>query len=76
MVWCLVLPSSPLNKILQKQQCYQSLMGLLAVFTLTAENALIINCSEGALSLEYVQRSGGKPLAIQEFLKGYSAFNI
>ncbi len=35
-----------------------------------AEKELIVACGEGALSLKKVQKAGGKPLAINDFLRG------
>lgn len=37
---------------------------------LKAENELIIGCKDGAVSLQKVQKAGGKPMAIQDFLRG------
>ncbi len=37
---------------------------------LSCDNNLIIACKNGALSLNKVQKAGGKPLDIKEFLKG------
>lgn len=43
-------------------------------FLQTPEYPWIICCSEGALSLEKVQKPGSKPLSTTEFLRGYAAF--
>ena len=37
---------------------------------LRADNELIIACGKGALSLKNVQKSGGKPMNINDFLRG------
>lgn len=35
-----------------------------------ADSCLVIGCGEGALSLKKVQKAGGKPMLIQDFLRG------
>ena len=37
---------------------------------LKADNELIIACGQGAVSLKKVQKAGGKPMNIQDFLRG------
>ena len=37
---------------------------------ISADNELVIGCGKGALSLIKVQKAGGKPMLIQDFLRG------
>ncbi len=46
--------------------------GIPGTFCHTAEHPWVVNCTEGAIALDKVQRPGGKPLTVFEFLKGYS----
>ena len=38
---------------------------------MSTESPWTVYCGSGALALEIIQKPGGKPLAINEFLKGY-----
>ncbi|MBY0281760.1 MAG: methionyl-tRNA formyltransferase [Alphaproteobacteria bacterium] len=43
-------------------------------FLQTLDHSWVVCCSEGALSLEKVQKPGSKPLSTLEFLRGYPVF--
>lgn len=54
-----------------KATCIKDVNGIPGTVYMSTESPWTVYCGSGALALEIIQKPGGKPLAINEFLKGY-----
>ena len=56
---------------MHKATCIKDVNGIPGTVYMSTESPWTVYCGSGALALEIIQKPGGKPLAINEFLKGY-----
>jgi methionyl-tRNA formyltransferase len=67
-VSCWVMINENRYKIIKSQQDMMTLNSSYAVIS----DALYIQCASGSLKITMIQREGGKPMTIAEFLKGHT----